>query len=155
MCDVGVLAGLEFERLRLHRLQPKRNDVTCHRLQRGHRGADVLDGHAAEQLILVEVQQFNRAVAEGMRAAQQHVTLVHLRVVAGERRVVLHLDVAVEDIGFARRATAFPTAVHQMNTLPERGVEDVLLLAEFHLDVDGLEVDAVRVSHGNLLRAAG
>ena len=33
---------------------------------RGHRGADVLDGHAAEQLVLVEVQQLDRAVAERM-----------------------------------------------------------------------------------------
>ena len=45
----------------------------------------------------------------------------------------------------------FPTAVHQMDALPERGVEDVLVLADFHLDVDGLEVDAVHVGHGSLL----
>ena len=64
MSDVGVLAGLELEGGRLHRLEPQRHDVAGHRLDRRHRCADILDRHAAEQFVLVEVQQLDRAVAE-------------------------------------------------------------------------------------------
>ena len=149
--DVGVLSRLELEIGRVHRLEPQRHDVAGHQLDRDHLGAHILHRHPAEQFVLVEVEQLDRAVAERMRPAQQHVALIDFGVVARERRVVVHLHFAVEHVGLARRAPAFPATVHQMDALPERGVEDVLVLGHLHLDVHGLEVDAVDFGHNSLL----
>lgn len=141
--DVGVLTRLEIERCRCDRLKVQRDDVPSHRDQGGDTGAHVLDGDAAEEFVLVEVQQLDRAVAVCMRFAQQHIPFLHLGVVTGERGVVSHLDVALEDIGFAGRTAALPAAVHEVDALTERCIEDVLVLGYLDLDADGFEVDAV------------
>jgi len=48
------------------------------------------------QLVLVEVDEFDLAVAVGVCLAQQYVSLFTLVVGQGERRVAVHLDVTVE-----------------------------------------------------------
>lgn len=146
--QIRVLAGLEVELAGLDRLQSQGHDVAGLGFDRQHLGADVLDRDPAEEFVLVEVEQLNGAVAERMRTAQQHEAVVDLGVVAREGGVVVHLDLAVEHVGLARRAAAFAAPVHEVDALAERGIEDVLVLADLHLDVDGLEVDAVDVSHG-------
>jgi hypothetical protein len=37
--------------------------------------------------------------------------------------------------------------VHEVDPLPECGVEDGLVLGHLHLDVDGFETDPMRIGH--------
>lgn len=104
-------------------------------------------GGTAEEFVLVEVEEFDLAIAVCVCATKEYVPFGFFRVVAGEGGVVVHLDVAVEHVRLAGRTTAFPAAVHEVDSLPECGVEDGLVLGDLHLDVDGFEADVMRVGH--------
>lgn len=143
--QVGVLTGLEVELAGLDRLEPKRHDVAGHGFDAQHLGADVLNRDPTEEFVLVEVEQLDGAVTERTRAAQQHEPVVDLRVVAGEGGVVLHLNLAVENVGLAGRTAAFAAPVHEVDALTEGGVQNVLVLADVHLEVHRVEGDLVRI----------
>lgn len=63
-------------------------------------------------------------------------------------RRILNLNDAAEKAGVAGRDITELLANLDSDALPEGGVEDRLVLVDFHLDVDGHEGDFVCVGHG-------
>ena len=87
----------------------------------------------------VEVQQLDDQVLLGHRAAQQRVAVRLLRLGQGEGGVRLQHDLPLQQVGLAGRALALAAAVHEVVAVPERGVEDRLLLVAVDLLADRLE----------------
>ena len=145
--DVAVLARFEFELAAGHG-QSERDDVVGQRFQVTHGGDHLLQRDRVAQDLLVVVDQFDLGVAVHVGLAQQDVTLFALVVGQGERRVAIHLHVALDQEGLAGRALTFAAAVHQGDALPEGGVQDGLVFVDLHLQVDRFEFDAVGLPHG-------
>ena len=82
-----------------------------------------------------------------MGATQQRPPFLLLEVVERERRVLVEIDLPVEQERLARRALALLAAVHQHQPLPECSAQDRFVLVDLELDADRLEPDLEGLSH--------
>ena len=149
--QIGVLTGPELVAVRFDQFQFERHDVPGEVGEFGDPGPELLQRNRVAQLLLVEVDKFDLAVAVGVRLAQQHKSFLALVIGQGEGGVAVHLDVTVEQKRLARRALALPAAVHQRNTLTERRIQDGFVLVDLDLEIHRLEPDVVGLTHGKCL----
>jgi hypothetical protein len=145
--QIGVLTGLELVALGFDQFQFERHDVRGEVGEFDDAGPDMLQRNGVAQLVLVEVDELDLAVAVGVGLAQQYVPFLAFVVGQREGGVAVHLDVTVEQKRLARRALALPAAVHQRNTLTERRIENGLALVDLDLEVNRLEPDLVGITH--------
>ena len=122
-------------------------DVVSQRLERLDAHLLGLQRDTVAEHLLVVVDQLDLEVGLGVGAAQQRPPLLLLVVVEREGRVLLEIDLAVEQERLAGRALALLAAVHQHQPLAEGAVQDGLVLVDFELDADRLESDLVGLAH--------
>src|SRR3954452_6584950 len=151
--DVDVLARPERQRLVVLDAHAQGPDVMRERLDLRDPGHHRPQRRAAVDRLRVEVDQLDLEVGVGVGAAQQRPALGLLEVRQRERRVAIEVDVAVEQEGLARRALALLAPVHEHQPLPERGIEEGLVLVGLHLDADRLEPNGVLLAHSPPWRA--
>ena len=145
--DVDVLAGVELDLGRLQQLELEPPDVVGELLDRGDARLRLHQREARLEHVLVVVDQLDLEVGQGVGAAQQRPALLLLEVGQRERRVAVEVDLAVEQERLAGGALPLLAAVHQLQALPEGGVEDGLVLVDLEVDPDRLEPDVVLFTH--------
>ena len=145
--DAHVLAGVETQSGVIGHPQPHQRNVMRQAGNRFDFGLRGDHGKPRADHVLVVVDQFDFEIAVGMPATQQDITFIALVVGQRERRVPVHLDVALQHEGLARRALPFLAPVHQHDALPERRVENRLVLVGLDVDAHRFETNLMGLAH--------
>ena len=163
-CSSGSVSGMkssaywpgqEVHLRRIDQLEHQALYVVRQRLDLLDLRVDQLQGDARVQHLLAEAEELDLQIAVGVSLAQQDEPFLLLELVEREGGEAVHLQVAVEEEGLARRALPLLAPVHQHHTVPERRVEHRLVLVYLDLDVNRLETNLVLFAHDCALSPLG